>query len=52
MMHGVVAKNTSFSNGILLQTEAIFFLANLDLNQCIDEVYIMVDFICMGLQEL
>ena len=32
-----------------LETAAIFFLANLYLKQGIDEVYVMVDFICMGL---
>ena len=34
---------------IPLKTAAIFFLANLFLKQGIGLVYVMVDFICMGL---
>ena len=37
---------------ILLQTAAIFFLSNLYLKQGIGLVYVMIDFICKGYQEL
>ena len=37
---------------ILQQTAAIFFLSNLYLKQGIGSVYVMVDFICKGDQEL
>ena len=36
----------------LKKTDAITYLLNLFLKQGIDYVYIMVDFICMGLLEL
>ena len=37
------------NSDILLQTTAIFFLTNFYLKQGIGSVYVMVDFICMGL---
>ena len=40
------------NNEIKLETSAIFLLSNFYLNPGIDKVYVMVDFISMGVLEL
>ena len=40
------------NSDIPLEMAAIFFLANIDLKQDIGLVYVIVDFICMGLLDL
>ena len=40
------------NSAIPLETAAILFLTNLDLNEGISSEYVMVDFICMDLLKL
>ena len=51
--YSIKEKTKAYVNSdIPLETAAIFFLSSFDLKQGIGEVYLVFDFICMGVLEL